>query len=83
MIGRRIGPDENGSLPMLQPGDFWIYDGIWHGITPNDYPCNLGNHTVIEHEDNSITVSPSIRVSISNTEDVWHGYLEQGVWKEC
>jgi hypothetical protein len=39
---------------------------------------------VVEHEDGTITVSPSILVSTSRDGkplEVWHGFLERGVWR--
>jgi hypothetical protein len=38
-------------------------------------------HTIVEHEDGTITVSPSILVTGSHGKQ-WHGYLERGVWRE-
>jgi len=45
--------------------------------------CGLGAHDVVEHEDGTITVSPSILVTRRTDEpQLWHGYLQQGIWKE-
>jgi uncharacterized protein YndB with AHSA1/START domain len=41
------------------------------------------NHTVTEHEDGTITVSPSILATEAEHGHDWHGYLEQGVWREA
>ena len=75
--------DEFGEIPILFPGDF-IMDsqGHWHGCSPNGHMCNLTNHRVDEHEDGTITVSPSIKISVSHNE-VWHGFLQHGIWREC
>lgn len=35
-------------------------------------------HQVTEHEDGTITVTPSIQCRVCG----WHGYLERGVWRE-
>lgn len=76
MQGKRLYDYSN-----IQPGDFFLHDcGSWYGMTPNGHMCNLANHKVVEH-DGVITVSPSIKVSTS--EVVWHGYLENGIWREC
>lgn len=56
-------------------------DGEWYGTTPNGLLAGLKNHSVVEHEDGTISVSPSILVS-SGEPDAWHGYLERGVWRE-
>lgn len=46
---------------------------------------NLSSHSVIEHDDGTITVSPSILITSHSkgTKEQWHGYLEKGVWREC
>lgn len=54
----------------------------WMVRTPNGHLGNLGNHDVTEHDDGTITVSPSILVS-DHTGELWHGFLEHGVWREC
>jgi hypothetical protein len=81
MQGRRVYANEDGFLPPLQPGDYGIHDGKWYGKTPNGYTCGLANHQVTEHENGTITVSPSILVSTDV--EVWHGYLINGVWQSC
>jgi hypothetical protein len=42
---------------------------------------NLRNHEVTEHEDGTITVSPSI-LCTGHFDKQWHGYLERGVWRK-
>ena len=89
MIGKRVEliPQEGG-FQHLQPGEYgkWT-DGTWYCETPNGHGGNLGSHSVTEHEDGTITVSPSIRVSGRNSkgadQELWHGFLERGVWREC
>jgi hypothetical protein len=61
----------------------------WYCVTPdrndNDDPMlgNLSKHSVIEHEDGTITVSPSILMGGQGTDcAIWHGYLERGIWRE-
>jgi hypothetical protein len=41
---------------------------------------NLTNHEVTEHEDGTITVSPSILIRRGRGKE-WHGWLERGVWR--
>jgi hypothetical protein len=62
--------------------------GKWHwmGVTPNGLHANLSAHDVTEHEDGTITVSPSILVTLPQGDAPtreWHGYLERGVWRQC
>jgi len=86
--GRRVDHDpaqdaDQYPFPRLQPGDYGKdVDGVWHCWPPAEPgPGCLAKHTVVEHEDGTITVSPSIL--ISNHKGSWHGYLERGVWREC
>ena len=84
MQGRRL-PDRNGlKLAAFKPGDYGkvTLDGEehWYIRTPSGVLGNIDNHTVTEHEDGTITASPSILVT-GNHEPAWHGYLERGVWR--
>lgn len=57
-------------------------DGIWYFKAPNaDGIGSLANHTVIENKNKTITVTPSIISTDGNNQ--WHGYLTNGIWKEC
>jgi hypothetical protein len=72
-------------LPLnLQRLDYWFDPtlGYWMAFCPRCGIANLINHTVVEHEDGTITVSPSILVRYSNEGESWHGYLERGIWRE-
>lgn len=44
---------------------------------PNGNIGSCRTHTLAEHDDGTITVSPSI------LGDGYHGWLERGVWREC
>lgn len=46
---------------------------------------SLSNHTVVEHEDGTITVSPSILLQTKSNGKVVsvHGFLEKGIWRDC
>ncbi len=65
----------------FRPSEYGMINGIWYACTPNGHLGNLKNHEVVEHEDGTITVSPSILVGQGDV-DVWHGYLEHGVWRD-
>ena len=55
----------------------------WWCRTPTGDMGNLGAHDVTEHEDGTITVSPSILVTTrKNGVDIelYHGYLVRGEW---
>jgi hypothetical protein len=51
-------------------------------MTPNGMCGNLSGHSVVEHDDGTITVSPSILVNKGEGNVSWHGYLEKGIWRE-
>jgi hypothetical protein len=86
MQGRRIespfGVDGQLTDAWPLPGDYWFREN-WFAVTPDDRLCDLKKHTVVEHEDRTITVSPSILVHGGGQPGSWHGYLERGVWRSC
>lgn len=78
MLGKKVEWDSQ----ILKPGEYSkTPDGVWYGCSPNGEMCNLAGHTIVEHEDGTITVSPSIGIGKNN--ERWHGYLEHGVWRSC
>jgi len=67
----------------FEPCDYGNRESNWYGVTPNGLLCTLTKHTVTEHEDGTITVSPSILCKRNGAEPLtWHGCLERGVWRE-
>ena len=88
MIGKRV---VDGVWPE-NPGEYSKHiterqDGtnkkvVWFCIPPKaGVGCgSLENHTITEHADGTITVSPSILITGAHQ---WHGFLEKGVWREC
>ena len=82
LAGRRLPDGE----PVSEPGDYGRDEyGAWQGMTPNGRIGSLAGHDVIEHEDGTITVSPSILVHPDQggwERKGWHGYLERGIWRE-
>lgn len=90
MQGKRT-PDNK--LPK-NPGEYAKFtncpDGIirWIVNAPNGEWGGIEKHTIIEHEDGTITVSPSILISTSydggkTYVTLWHGFLEKGIWRSC
>jgi len=68
-----------GRLPSFTGGEDSLSSGVGIGGT------RMG-HTVVEHEDGTISVYPSILWSREHCileKSWWHGYLEKGVWREC
>lgn len=86
MQGKRRDFTEDNEIP--QPGEYgrhW-FNGEWMCCAPgnSDMIGGLAKHTVVEHEDGTITVSPSILITYWSGKEYqqWHGYLERGVWRE-
>lgn len=69
---------------ILNPGEYSkLPDGTWYAAAPRpDFHANLGKHDVVEHDDGTITVSPSILIT-RHDGTTWHGYLERGTWREA
>lgn len=87
MQGRRLPDvawdDYFGWPTDLQPGDYFKLGKSLYGMkAPNgDEDClQTTIHQVTEHQDGTITVSPSI---VFQTGQHWHGFLEKGVWRSC
>ena len=86
MIGRRVDSWEElfetpGGYMLSERTDRDVETKLrWYAMTPNGHLGNLSAHEVEEHEDGTITVSPSIRVS-DHTGELYHGFLRRGVWE--
>lgn len=86
-LGHRIYPDKEGNL-LLKEGDYGYHPRLdcWMGRPPGQNAGSFCKHTVTEHKDGTITVSPSILLQETNEAGeliiVWHGYLGSGEWKE-
>lgn len=88
--GRRV--DGVGTLSMM-PGDYKLTTSgaVWF-VTPTGRIGHVtpGIWTITVHEDESITIMPSIRVFLPAQDDppcaeqiLYHGYLQRGVWSAC
>ncbi len=80
MQGRRL-PDGH---KLERAGDYAYYPDIkdWLLWLPGDSYVGSLSHDITEHEDGTITVSPSILVTEGEGRVLWHGYLEHGIWRE-
>lgn len=94
MTGTRVADRPwapNAGFVHMPPGGYGRVqqkDGSWKWYcrTPTGDQGNLGAHEVTEHENGTITVSPSILVTTTRAGaevELWHGYLLAGVWSEC
>jgi hypothetical protein len=86
MKGRRVYADTNGDL-YLAEGDYGFSPkaDCWQVRPPGRHAGSIPKHEVTEHDDGTITVSPSILlydVDVDGNSDNWHGYLEHGEWRE-
>ncbi len=56
----------------------------WIIYLPGGGVGNLSRHQIAEHEDGTITVSPSILMTSTRpNERRRHGFLKRGVWEPC
>lgn len=79
-IDQLFGDDgiDGGYCPFVTKGQ-----RMWLVRTPNGHLGNLGAHDVTEHDDGTITVSPSILISNPQQGELYHGYLEHGAWRDA
>jgi hypothetical protein len=87
MIGKRFYPDEEHTFPNV-PGEYMKGEnGRWELCMPTGIHGAINDKVwkITEHEDGTITVSPSIdcKSTGANGKYNWHGWLEKGVWREC
>lgn len=90
MKGTRVYLKEGETIPKLKPGDYGqdIRNNWWCKVPNGEFRagCMLTGHdkawNVTEHEDGTITVSPSIGIGNVNGKWLYHGYLEKGIWRE-
>ncbi len=88
MKGARRPLGEDGLLRLAEGEYGKDVHGVWHARPFGMHMGSLAEHDVTEHEDGTITVSPSILIiDPRGPNDIgpveWHGYLERGVWREC
>jgi hypothetical protein len=97
VIGVRVADGKMRSEGTFIPGAYGRVerDGewVWLACTPNGMLGDLSEHDVEEHEDGTITVSPSVEttrghvrpargeIDVEDGERYWHGFLERGVWR--
>lgn len=80
--------ETGGDLPV---GFDFDDDKIRYWKTPNEWwfyfpGCGVGRltkHKVVENEDKTITVTPSIRMSKPKSGDCCHGFLTNGEWRDA
>lgn len=92
--GRRVMPNEDGWLTREadEPATYGRATspratgriGWWQVAAPDGSVGSLNPaiHTIEEHEDGTITVSPSLDYS-KRKAGGWHGWLKRGVFESC
>ncbi len=78
--GRRVHFEPGDDAGHFEEGDYGLLGNCWMGSAPGGLLTNLAGHKITEHEDGTITASPSIDVKRGDGEH-WHGWLERGVWR--
>lgn len=82
-------PSNRGPSGVLEAGEYAKdpETGHWFAKSPNGHLADLRLHQVIEHEDGTITVAPSIGIGDEfdlegrPMNNLYHGHLERGVWR--
>ena len=96
IAGKRVWPNANGFLDAKEIDQAASYGratnprvanrptGWWQVTTPDGLTGSLNPsiHQITEHEDGTITVSPSLDMS-DRVPGGWHGWLENGVFRSC
>ena len=77
--GRRGYRTDDASVGEMEPGTYLKRGATWFCYPPREGagPVNISTWNITEHEDGTITVSPSIYVRGTGG---WHGHLVGGVW---
>jgi hypothetical protein len=82
--GQRV-PDETEPHTYAS-GDYGRWRGSWYVRPPANAEGRsavgaISKHTVVEHEDGSITVDPSILQYYGEGDVLYHGFLQNGMWR--
>lgn len=78
--------NDNTEPINFESGDYGKWKDEWYCLPPkcgigfNAPHGNITAHDITEHDDGTITVSPSILITTYDGKR-WHGYLKKGVWQ--
>jgi hypothetical protein len=81
----RLGDVKDGDMPSGLDSAricYWKCPTQWWIYLPRAGIGRLTNHNVIEHEDGTISVKPSIALGPAGGPWKRHGYLTRGEWRE-
>lgn len=74
--GVRVWPHEITGIRSFPEGGYGKdHEGAWMVRPPGSHLGALDGHEVVEHDDGTITVTPSIMG------EGFHGHLVKGVWR--
>jgi hypothetical protein len=87
-VGKRVFMDDEANVINLQPGEYMLSkngDVYFKVPSPNYIFLAHVNQTwkITENADKTITITPSILITGADGKPAWHGYLTNGVWREC
>lgn len=69
-------------LKSVPDGGYAQFEGEWFVRPPGcAFAGSVADHEVTQHEDGTITISPSILYDVAGMGYHYHGYLEHGVWR--
>lgn len=74
------------SVDELEICYFFIEDDGWYVRFPDAGLGSIRKHQITEHEDGTISASPSILLTghdMAGNQVQKHGYLTRGIWNEC
>lgn len=100
-VARRLPDNEDGIAGGAEATGnvcYWYWKDRWWLWLPGAGLADLSKHTVVEHEDRTISVGPSVLVSyrtggdshyseaqgvsVAGVEGSRHGFLERGIWRD-
>jgi len=85
MLGKRIYKQNPDDYPQ-NPGEYMKGEnGRWELCLPSGIHGAINDKIwkIEEHEDGTISVTPSILTKCHVDSYSWHGYLKKGIWEEC
>lgn len=81
--GKRRYPDKKGKI-VLKNGEYFKTQktGNWILKTPSGVCATVKKEKITEHQDGTITISPTVYLFIDFDGKTWRGFLTKGVWRE-
>ena len=88
MKGRRVYANAEGYRDgPMEPGDYFYWERInrWLVKAPNGHEGTISPnvHVVEEHDDGTITLTPSLVLNAADGRELYHGFLRRGEWTDA